>query len=89
MGVVAGKYKDSRIMLGAIEAMQIKHDRATQGKKLQNMTYTREFTDFANVLASISTRVYQTFRHHFGGPHVRTLQYVALHTQTTSGYRPC
>ncbi|KAH9849428.1 hypothetical protein C2E23DRAFT_737305, partial [Lenzites betulinus] len=74
IGVAAGKYKDSRVMLGAIEAMQMKHERVAQGKRLQNMKYSREFTDFANVLASISTRAYQTFRHHFGGPHVRTLQ---------------
>ncbi|EIW63281.1 uncharacterized protein TRAVEDRAFT_161459 [Trametes versicolor FP-101664 SS1] len=74
MGVAAGTFKNSRVMLGAIEAMQIRSERMAQGKQMQNMTYSREFTDFANVLASISTRAYQTFRHHFGGPHVRTLQ---------------
>ncbi|KAH9945584.1 hypothetical protein B0H21DRAFT_709290 [Amylocystis lapponica] len=73
-GVVEGHYDGNTVLLGAIKAMVEKTDRLAKGKSLKNMTYSGIFSDFANCLASVSTRAYLTFRRHFGGPTVRSLQ---------------
>ncbi|KAH9933100.1 hypothetical protein B0H21DRAFT_835847 [Amylocystis lapponica] len=74
MGVVEGRYTQNTVLLGAIKAMVEKTDRLDKGKALKNMTYSGVFSDFADCLASVSTRAYETFRRHFGGPAVRSLR---------------
>ncbi len=65
-GVLDGLYK-SDTLLGMVEALVIKEDRMRKGKSLRNMRYTDTFNSFCNLLASTSTRAYETFRRHFGG----------------------
>ncbi|KAF8803503.1 hypothetical protein BYT27DRAFT_7259964 [Phlegmacium glaucopus] len=65
-GVLDGLYK-SDTLLGMVEAFVIKADRIRKGKSLCNMKYTNTFNNFCNLLASTSTRAYETFRRHFGG----------------------
>jgi len=50
-----------------VQALVIKADRIRMGKGLQNIKYSSTFSNFCNLLASTSTRAYQTFRRYFGG----------------------
>ena len=74
-GVLDGLYK-SDTLLGMVEAFVIKADRIRKGKSLRNMKYTDTFSNFCNLLASTSTRAYETFRRHFGGRMMGSIRYV-------------
>ncbi|GLB36846.1 putative ulp1 protease family, C-terminal catalytic domain [Lyophyllum shimeji] len=70
-GVVDGVYQ-SETLLGMVEALYVKAERIrklfhSKGKSLQNMKYSAAFSNFCTLLASTSTRAYQTFKRHFGG----------------------
>ncbi|KAJ3528013.1 hypothetical protein NMY22_g9566 [Coprinellus aureogranulatus] len=71
-GVVRGDYT-SDTLLGMVQAMVIKNRRAQAGKGLQNIRYTTGFSDFCNVLSSLSAVAYRTFQQQFGGPTLKTL----------------
>ncbi|KAI0696274.1 hypothetical protein BC835DRAFT_878998 [Cytidiella melzeri] len=73
-GVVDGTYSNSEILLGMVRALVVKTDRLKQGKSLRGMTYTRVFSDFANMMASLAPRAYESFRQHLGGPTTRSLR---------------
>ncbi|KIM49927.1 hypothetical protein M413DRAFT_60265 [Hebeloma cylindrosporum] len=73
--VINGDFK-SETLLGMVEALVIKSDRLRKGKGLQNMKYSSTFTNFCNLLASTSTRAYQTFRRHFGGQVMSNIRFV-------------
>lgn len=57
-----------------IEAMVLKAERQKHGKTLANMSYSPGFSEFCSILASISPRAFKSFRNHFGGPSIRTMQ---------------
>ncbi|KAF8156928.1 hypothetical protein B0H34DRAFT_657929 [Crassisporium funariophilum] len=65
-GVVDGVYQ-SETLLGMVEALYVKAERIRKGKSLRNMKYSPAFSNFCTLLASTSTRAYQTFKRHFGG----------------------
>lgn len=59
-----------------VEAMLKKTERLAAGKSLKNMNYPPAFGQLCDVLATISPHMYRTFRHHFGGPAIRTMRFV-------------
>ncbi|KAH7910134.1 hypothetical protein BJ138DRAFT_1114345 [Hygrophoropsis aurantiaca] len=73
-GAAAGVYKSQSVLLGMVEAMVKKSERALQGKSLRNMQYTEGFDSFCSLLASTSTRAYKTFQNQFGGRGIRSMQ---------------
>ncbi|KAL1701957.1 hypothetical protein EV121DRAFT_211101 [Schizophyllum commune] len=73
-GCINGTYKNSGVALGMIEAMVLKAERQKHGKTLANMSYSPGFSEFCSILASTSPRAFRSFRNHFGGPSVRSMQ---------------
>ncbi|PPR05727.1 LOW QUALITY PROTEIN: hypothetical protein CVT26_008914 [Gymnopilus dilepis] len=65
-GVLQGLHQSEKL-LGMVEALVVKVDRIQKGKSLHNMKYSEWISNFSNLLASTSTRAYETFRRHFGG----------------------
>lgn len=68
-----------------VEAMLKKRERVAKGKCMKNFQYTESLDSFCTLLASMSTRAYQTFRRQFGGRTVRSIQYV-YHTFYSTVY---
>ncbi|KAK7691172.1 hypothetical protein QCA50_006275 [Cerrena zonata] len=73
-GAVTGLYKSQSVLLGMVEATVKKSERLLKGKALQNMHYSEALDSFCSMLASTSSRAYRTFRRHFGGRSIRSMQ---------------
>ena len=58
-----------------VEAMVKKAEHLSTGHITRNMHYNEAFDSFCSLLASTSPRAYKTFRNHFGGRSLRSMQY--------------
>ena len=76
--MVDGIYAKQDVLLGMVEALVKKTERLAKGQSLKNMSYPAAFNDFCNVLASTSTRAYNTFKHQFGGRGIQNMRYVNI-----------
>ncbi|KAF5370924.1 hypothetical protein D9615_009810 [Tricholomella constricta] len=74
VGAAAGDYQ-SQTVLGMVEAFVLKAERLRRGKTLRNMKYSGAFSDFSDMLASLSPVAYRNFQAQFGG---RTLEGLRL-----------
>lgn len=67
-----------------IEAMVKKTERLSKRKSLKNMQYSDAFGQLCDILGTISPSLYRTFRHHFGGPAIRSMRFVNLRLFSTN-----
>lgn len=84
LGVMEGKYPENAVFTGMLDAMCHAGERASQGKGLQNMSYTSALVEFAAICAATSPEVYRMFRQHIQLPTIRSQQYVPSSCHTIS-----
>ncbi|KZV71006.1 hypothetical protein PENSPDRAFT_685015 [Peniophora sp. CONT] len=66
-GYLDGDYDKADVVIGMIETLVVKNDRARRGKSMVGMRYPEALDAFVQMLFSISPHAYRTFRAHFGG----------------------
>ncbi|KAI0027281.1 hypothetical protein K488DRAFT_62043 [Vararia minispora EC-137] len=69
-----GAYKSQEVVLGLVEALIEKAERAQHGKKTTNMHYTEALDTFCSLVQSISPRAYKIFRHVFAGRSISSIR---------------
>ncbi|KAH7905193.1 hypothetical protein BJ138DRAFT_1130617 [Hygrophoropsis aurantiaca] len=74
IGVLQGKYKDSSVFTGMVEATVHAHERRERGVGLQNFTYTPSYEEFAHMCAITSPATYRLLSESFQLPTQRNLQ---------------
>lgn len=88
-GALDGRYQSNDVFIGLIKAMAAKADRLEHGKSLKNMKYDEQFDRVCTILALVSPRAYKTFRYHFGGRTIRSMQYVLYYSSQVTTDLSC
>ncbi|KAI0030097.1 hypothetical protein K488DRAFT_79810 [Vararia minispora EC-137] len=73
-GAAAGAYKSQEVVLGLVEALMEKAERACHGKQTTNMHYTEALDTFCSLIQSISPRAFKIFRHVFAGRSISSIR---------------
>ncbi|VDC00175.1 unnamed protein product [Peniophora sp. CBMAI 1063] len=84
-GYVDGEYADQAVVIGMIEALVVKKDRARRGKAMVGMRYSEALDGFMQRLFTISPHAYCTFRKSFGS---RTESSLRLVTRVATSLKP-
>ncbi|KAF9014440.1 hypothetical protein BDZ89DRAFT_1046487 [Hymenopellis radicata] len=63
--VVDGKFKDSKVFLGLVEAMILGTEREIRGVGMKNFKYQPEFREWAELVRMISPRLYRNMAQQF------------------------